>query len=56
MKPCREQGEMAPKNEECNAGQEETQNIPTTPAQLNGYVFPNPPAVREVGKLLQDLL
>lgn len=47
---------MPPKDEEYKQGKKKFRIFLTTPAQLNDYVFPNSPAVHEVGKLLQDLL
>lgn len=55
MKPCKEQGEMPPKDEEYKERKKEPRIFLTTPAQLSDYVFPNPPIVHEVGQLLQDL-
>lgn len=53
---CKEQGEMSPKDEEYKQCKKKPRIFLTAPAQLNDYVFPNPPAVHGVGQLLQDLL
>lgn len=46
---------MSPKDEEYKQCKKPKIFL-TTPAHLNDDVFPNPPAVHEVGKLLQNLL
>lgn len=56
MKPCKEHRETSPKDGECKQRRKKPRIFLTTSAHLNGYLFPNPQAVHEVGKLLQNLL